>query len=260
MDKKIILTDKSYVVQSASDLNEFCRPLFSTTPINYFHHGRLDSNGQIAFLNTNAEWIKYYASNLKPMKHLKFSDNDKVETSFSFLNISDPESAQRASDLFDISSFFIIAKRYKDHIDTFGFATHRTEKQDHDYFTRNFDIFNSFAHYFQSGGHQFIEDASNDLHLLPNYNELNLGDVFNSENKQMYNERPAWEREIFTAREIEVMHLVSCGFTNQQIANKLYRSKNTIDVHVGNIKEKLGGNNLKKSDIVQLLQKMGYGK
>jgi len=46
-----------------------------------------------------------------------------------------------------------------------------------------------------------------------------------------------------TAREREVARLVGLGFTNRQIANKLFISERTVDTHVQNILNKLGATN-----------------
>ncbi|MGA9406566.1 MAG: response regulator transcription factor [Bacteroidota bacterium] len=46
--------------------------------------------------------------------------------------------------------------------------------------------------------------------------------------------------ELLTAREKEILELVSRGFTNQQIAEKLFISSRTIDTHRTNIMHKIG--------------------
>jgi DNA-binding NarL/FixJ family response regulator len=42
------------------------------------------------------------------------------------------------------------------------------------------------------------------------------------------------------ARELEVLHLVSVGRTNREIARELFLSPRTIDMHVRNVLTKLG--------------------
>ncbi len=44
-------------------------------------------------------------------------------------------------------------------------------------------------------------------------------------------------------REIEVLHLICKGFSNQEIADKLFLSKRTVDKHRANILEKTGSRN-----------------
>ena len=46
--------------------------------------------------------------------------------------------------------------------------------------------------------------------------------------------------EPLSEREIEVLQLIAKGLTNQEIANKLYLSLNTVKVHTRNIYGKLG--------------------
>ena len=44
-----------------------------------------------------------------------------------------------------------------------------------------------------------------------------------------------------TPREMEILQLVLAGKTNKAIANEIYISAKTVDFHLGNIYEKLGG-------------------
>jgi DNA-binding NarL/FixJ family response regulator len=46
-------------------------------------------------------------------------------------------------------------------------------------------------------------------------------------------------RRILTPREIEVLHLVAQGETDQRIADRLYVSRRTVSSHVSNILAKL---------------------
>ena len=45
---------------------------------------------------------------------------------------------------------------------------------------------------------------------------------------------------ILTAREVEVLHLIAQGLTNNQIAHKLTISSHTVNAHVKAIYSKLG--------------------
>ncbi|MFC1959122.1 LuxR C-terminal-related transcriptional regulator [Chloroflexota bacterium] len=49
--------------------------------------------------------------------------------------------------------------------------------------------------------------------------------------------------EPLSDREIEVLHLIAKGLTNQEVATKLYLSLNTVKVHARNIYDKLGVHN-----------------
>ena len=46
-------------------------------------------------------------------------------------------------------------------------------------------------------------------------------------------------RRILTPREMEVLHLVAQGETDQRIADRLYLSRRTVSSHVSNILSKL---------------------
>jgi LuxR family maltose regulon positive regulatory protein len=49
--------------------------------------------------------------------------------------------------------------------------------------------------------------------------------------------------EPLSERELEVLELIAEGFTNSEIASRLYLSLNTVKVHTRNIYQKLGVNN-----------------
>ena len=49
--------------------------------------------------------------------------------------------------------------------------------------------------------------------------------------------------EPLTERELEVLHLVAAGWTDQEIADKLVITVRTVKKHVENIQGKLGVNN-----------------
>jgi DNA-binding NarL/FixJ family response regulator len=50
-----------------------------------------------------------------------------------------------------------------------------------------------------------------------------------------------------TSREIEVLHELATGITNQEIGNRLYISENTVKNHIHNILEKLKLNNRREA-------------
>ena len=59
-----------------------------------------------------------------------------------------------------------------------------------------------------------------------------------------------------TAREIEVLHLISEGLTNQEIASKLFLSHHTTESHRRNLLDKLGARNT--ADLVRKGLEKGY--
>ena len=50
-------------------------------------------------------------------------------------------------------------------------------------------------------------------------------------------------RQALTARELEIVQLVSRGYTNGQIAKKLWVSRSTVKFHLTNAYRKLGVSN-----------------
>ena len=50
-------------------------------------------------------------------------------------------------------------------------------------------------------------------------------------------------KEIFTERELEVLHLLLLGLNNKQISDELFISNHTTKAHVASIHKKLGVSN-----------------
>jgi LuxR family maltose regulon positive regulatory protein len=61
--------------------------------------------------------------------------------------------------------------------------------------------------------------------------------------------------EPLSERELEVLHYLAAGLTNQEIADRLYLSLNTIKVHTRNIYGKLGVNH--RTQAVARAQELG---
>jgi len=86
--------------------------------------------------------------------------------------------------------------------------------------------------------------------IMPEYVGILL-DAFASEKPQSesisYGTRGSHAQQSFadplSEREIEVLQLIADGLTNQEVADRLYISLNTIKTHTRNIYEKLGVNN-----------------
>ena len=62
---------------------------------------------------------------------------------------------------------------------------------------------------------------------------------------------------ILTTRELEIFHILSTGATNQDIANRLVLSENTVKVHIHNILEKLNLRN--RHEATQYAQRYNIG-
>jgi LuxR family maltose regulon positive regulatory protein len=61
--------------------------------------------------------------------------------------------------------------------------------------------------------------------------------------------------EPLSERELEVLHYLAAGLTNQEIADRLYLSLNTVKVHTRNIYGKLGVNH--RTQAVAKAQELG---
>ena len=67
----------------------------------------------------------------------------------------------------------------------------------------------------------------------------------NQNDSMLESRNPEYRKDIhlhygLTKREQEVLQFIYCGYSNQQIANKLFISKRTVEFHRSNLKEKTG--------------------
>jgi DNA-binding NarL/FixJ family response regulator len=70
------------------------------------------------------------------------------------------------------------------------------------------------------------------------------------------NQNPDSSTESLTAREREVLHLITRGMTNQQIANRLSLTLHTVKNHVHNLLTKLGVGS--RAEAVAVARAAGY--
>lgn len=88
---------------------------------------------------------------------------------------------------------------------------------------------------------QIVELISFSFNLI--FSLINLGGLPLQRNK------PTMDRDLLnklTKRELEIVKLVSIGFSNQEIAYQLYISEHTVKAHISNILKKLNLNNRTK--------------
>ncbi len=78
----------------------------------------------------------------------------------------------------------------------------------------------------------FLPLSSSESYLIKNFNQKIL------ENTEFYTEEN--ENSELTPREQEILKLIALGYTNQQIAEKLFISPHTVITHRKNITKKLG--------------------
>jgi LuxR family maltose regulon positive regulatory protein len=79
--------------------------------------------------------------------------------------------------------------------------------------------------------------------ITPNYTARLLAAFLPSEQEPAPQPPPSELVEPLSEREVEVLQLVAEGLSNQEIADRLYLSPNTVKVHTRNIYGKLGVNN-----------------
>jgi len=64
------------------------------------------------------------------------------------------------------------------------------------------------------------------------------------------------KRDLLSQRETEVLRLLAMGYTNQQIADKLYLSVRTVETYKARLKEKLGAKG--RADLVRYAIETGH--
>ncbi len=104
---------------------------------------------------------------------------------------------------------------------------------------------------------QTLFDAINLINNNQNYFSPELLPFFT--NKYISPEKSEKSEQILTKRELEILELIAEGFSNDEIADKMFISKRTVDTHKNNLISKTGSKNIVslliyaiKNDLVNL--------
>lgn len=95
------------------------------------------------------------------------------------------------------------------------------------------------------GEKQQLEMMENDKRLNDDVYRRIL--ILHESTLQKYNQCPEDKLQILSARELQVLNLVSRGKTYSEVSNRLSISENTVKFHVKNILTKLNSSNMKQA-------------
>lgn len=109
----------------------------------------------------------------------------------------------------------------------------------------------------EAGAMGYLPKDSNDEEIINAINTVANGKMYYSSSisdvfakKILRNNKVQDEIEKLTERELEVLHLIVEGYSNKEIAEKLFVSKRTVDNHRTNFMKKISANNT--ADIVRI--------
>lgn len=260
----MILSEKSITLQSVTDINEICQPLFNNTDITFFTFMRVFDNGMRACLTSHAKRTKYlFEHDYKESMNYKNNSKDGkpgfvLWNSLGFLLVPShrfliEKKMADGRNLFNIDHGITLFENGNDYQDYYNFGTKAENIHITDFYLSNMDILNAFVFYFKDKAKILIHESIKQKIILPNYdgefktkhssivNKLNFNraNFFKEINHQHYFLGGQYGDISITKREAECWIAIIKGNSIKEAGRILNISSRTIETHLKHLKQKL---------------------
>lgn len=258
------LDDSHISFATSMNVREICQPLFSTTPINYFHYGRVYPDGHSMVLITHPDFHNFFWQH-----HYDQDVFQKYTQEGWFVNNScASELLSSAACYFDVDNWLLHIKHRNNFIESFGFATSRSYVDATNFYLNHQSILDVFCNYFKKSATKLIEQSCKSLLYTEN---LDFSDIFKVEkDMRVYDllsnmlidnkciiENPSEEIIGITQVEFLILHYTSCGLSAKMIGKVMNISPRTVEIHLSQIKEKFKVRN--KSEMIAVYASLFKG-
>ncbi len=244
-------------------LKKFCSPLIDHLGITHFYHYMLTNSGGFASAGLHQEWHDYVFSGndccipaLREFRHKKHEPQRIVFTQ-AFENEHWNSLVKIAREKFKVHLGLQISFVTKEGQEAFGFGLKSSDPFEHIAFFNNQKIINTFIYAFRREfRNSYLKDYLVDVASLigPSFHKTTQSEKKSSKLLSIY-EAP----NPFTKRETEVIPYLLDGYSAAAIADKLFRSKRTVEHRLEQMKEKMDC--VSKSELirkVRRLETLGY--
>ena len=195
-------------------------------------------NNDFVFLNEKLENLLGY--NIKELNNINvfdivISDKEKIKKEFNNCYLGHQQNIYTEMQIFNKNKKPLLIEFFAKHIETngkngiIGGVIEINTKNKNTSNNINHDKIKSVLEYLTEKDKAIIEGA-----------------MYGSENDDENQDRRSLKKMGITKREIEVLQLICSGLTNNEIAEKLFLSKRTIDRHRANIMDKTNSGNTAK--------------
>lgn len=263
----------TFTSQAAPFLNSVYTLFFKNTAIVSFKYERCYKDGHGFMVSTIGSELgcSYYVDDLYPALnelevYYELSRYVYVDRDF-YKNhaVVDPSRWQKNVNLcesFAITERFFILDKTEEYFEIYGFTCDLENSNLRQFYIEHISFFERFIHYFRKTASQFIADCHKNRVMLGKHFLENRLIATNNEltdykdkafDSNIQNKPLVINNTVITTAEKKCLELIAVGYTMKQAAQKLLISPRTVEVHVRNIKDKLGVNY--KSDLIQLWHK-----
>lgn len=236
----------------------YCSSLFDSFNLNHFWYYKLTNDGHISFVGTQPEWEEYFASEKLYLtypnhRHPKFH----YDRTILYKHVED-ESLKRICDLccdFGMRQALVFVNKIPDGIEEFGFSSGTHSDIQTSLFLSEMNLFRLFAKKFKEDNFKLLAGVEDNR---VNLSELMGSDFYKNDiqSEKIHQFKVSFLKtlgiaveEPLSAREIEIIKLISRGYSAGKIAKRAYLSRRTIEHNIERIKDKLCCDS--KVDLVQ---------
>lgn len=256
--KNSIDLSKHPAIESYEDIKKICRPIIDLFKITFFRYLRIYPDKSRIHLCTNPEWTSLFYS--KGFYNIAWFDSNQLINPKSIeilwdvkANTDDNIVGIEARNHFNIHHGISIIRPQKSYYEVYDLATYKDNASINDLYLNNLDLFQRFFFYFKNQARTLLQECDKKRIKLPNLSEFKKeaeNNIVNkSEDINIFLDSTKTNRfyintvngDIYlTKKETECIYWVLRGKSAEEIGMILKCSKRTIEIHINNIKKKLG--------------------
>lgn len=254
--KNLIIPNNHLLLTTTNEVKQICQPLFKSTPFNYFDLTRLDNNGFINELSSNAERSKFIYEKNNSAYYMAPTIPKRLLNNLSYYIFCYEEQKSNFlvefGKMFQIVNVFIIFEKHSTYTDCYCFGTEAKNIQVINFFLNNIKNLTKFGFVFKEKTANLIKKFSKNKIIPPKICQQINREVNNNTrfNIKLLHSEAASKFATLTNKEKEYFEYFSKGYTIKEIAKIFCLSPRTIETHLANIKLKFQVT--KKSDLIKL--------
>lgn len=256
---QIILPENHPSLARSAELKDLLNNQFSNSPLTYFQHCKVHSDGSLSLITSRPDWIKtVYKLNIrKAYSHINTETINK--TNFWFLwdhNLFDAPLALARNE-FNIANGICFLERTPDCYYMTAFATNNTCTNALDFYLNKFDSLRNFIQLFRcKHSDLLLELDKNRIILSPSAQDPNK-DILLLDHKQNDKRKPVIfknRKSYITGQEFECIKRLPMGKSAKSISQDLKISPRTVEGYLNRVMLRVGCQN--RQDLISLLNQL----
>jgi DNA-binding CsgD family transcriptional regulator len=267
------------ILTSSSAVTQICKPLFDYFDTTYFNFVRRYADGSECCLTTDPAWTEYFYTHKLYLKVMadKMARNRSIIHRIKVIpwsHFQDSPVRKAQSELFGTGIGITVIFTRDKYADFFHFATHNKNTEMQDLYQSYADCLIQFSHYFYDKGKELIEmisQKSNRLYLrdritykhetdFPTLQHFDIEAFLESCQSKWFYIYNAKMGDVFLSNaEMVCIRMLTEGKSANEIADKLHRSRRTVESHIQNVRDKLGlGKGTSRADLIAEIYRSGF--